>query len=579
MYRRMIEHPEWLPKNGKDEMTPYYRLGENAGRIYRIFPKGKRPGPIPKLDTKSNAELAELLGSSNGWLRDKAQMMLLWRDARDTIPALEKMAQSDARPLGRLHAACTLDGLNDLKPEVIIALLADKDPHVRTNAIRLAEKHANEQVIAAAVRLTDDDDAKVRMQLACSLGEWTDPQASAALARLLARDSGNVFIAGAIFSSALPHIAALANAPEIAQGDWRQPPVAPLLQSALGAGDGTALTALLRSVRPNGIAEMRRYSVWLEVLASKGMTADAVAAKLNHEPLRHAIHDMEPLPALALQMLQKEGLSSDDKMTLGLIVALTANPNAEPPPLFQRWLQGDAGLEDQERAIRLLARLKRPDTPALLLRDWNKRTPALRSVVLDSLMGSEAWTLALLAQVKEGAVRTSAFDAQRLARMRQHQDRLSVGRAEVIEKFKPALTLQGNAAHGKEVFGQLCIACHRKNDVGKEVGPDLRSVVEHEPEKLLVSILDPSASIEPGYVAFNCKLRTGEHLYGIIATETAESITFKFADGNTRAVLRSEIADLRSTQTSLMPDGLEATLTPQSLADLIRYLKTVEEKK
>jgi hypothetical protein len=44
-------------------------------------------------------------------------------------------------------------------------------------------------------------------------------------------------------------------------------------------------------------------------------------------------------------------------------------------------------------------------------------------------------------------------------------------------------------------------------------------------------------------------------------------------------VLRSEIADLRSTQTSLMPDGLEATLTPQSLADLIRYLKTVEEKK
>lgn len=592
MYRRMIEHPEWLPQNGKDELLPYYRLGENAGRIYRIFPKGKRPGPIPKLDAKSNAELAELLGNSNGWIRDKAQMMLLWRDARDTVPALEKMALSDARALGRLHAACTLDGLNELKPEIVAALLADKDAHVRTNAVRLAERHSNEQVIAAAVKLTDDGDAKVRMQLACSLGEWTDPRASAALARLLARDSSNVYITGAVFSSALPHLAALANTPEVAQGDWRQPPVAPLLQSALGAGDGPALAALLRSVRPKDMADMRRYSVWLEVLASKGMTADAVAAKLNHEPLRQAIHDMEALPALASEMLQKDGLSSDDKMTLGLIVALSEKPSAEPPPLFQRWLQADAAPEDQERAIRLLARLKRADTPALLLRDWNKRTPALRSVVLDSLMSSEAWTLALLAHVKEGAVATSAFDAQRLARLRQHpsakvkaatatsfQDRLSVARADVIEKFKPALTLQGDAAHGKEVFAQLCTGCHRKNDVGKEVGPDLRSVVEHAPEKLLVSILDPSASIEPGYVAFNCKLRTGEHLYGIIATETAESISFKLADGNTRAVLRSEIADLRSTQTSLMPDGLEATLTPQSLADLIRYLKTVEEKK
>jgi hypothetical protein len=41
-----------------------------------------------------------------------------------------------------------------------------------------------------------------------------------------------------------------------------------------------------------------------------------------------------------------------------------------------------------------------------------------------------------------------------------------------------------------------------------------------------------------------------------------------------RSVLRSEVKELKSTQTSLMPDGLEATLTPQSLADLIKYLQT-----
>jgi hypothetical protein len=38
-------------------------------------------------------------------------------------------------------------------------------------------------------------------------------------------------------------------------------------------------------------------------------------------------------------------------------------------------------------------------------------------------------------------------------------------------------------------------------------------------------------------------------------------------------VLRSDVTSLKSTNTSLMPEGLEAALTPQALADLIAYLK------
>ncbi|MCB1124353.1 MAG: dehydrogenase, partial [Verrucomicrobiae bacterium] len=36
MYRYMIEHPQWLPQNGKDELLPHYREGDDKGRIWRV---------------------------------------------------------------------------------------------------------------------------------------------------------------------------------------------------------------------------------------------------------------------------------------------------------------------------------------------------------------------------------------------------------------------------------------------------------------------------------------------------------------------------------------------------------------
>jgi putative heme-binding domain-containing protein len=98
-------------------------------------------------------------------------------------------------------------------------------------------------------------------------------------------------------------------------------------------------------------------------------------------------------------------------------------------------------------------------------------------------------------------------------------------------------------------------------------------VVQHTSEKLLNSILDPSAIIEPSFMAYHCTLKSGEQLYGVVASETSNSITLKLPGNVVRPILRSDISTLKSTQTSLMPDGLEAALTVQSLADLIAYLQ------
>ena len=147
-----------------------------------------------------------------------------------------------------------------------------------------------------------------------------------------------------------------------------------------------------------------------------------------------------------------------------------------------------------------------------------------------------------------------------------------------MEAFQSALTLKGDAAAGKTVFATACAACHQLEGVGHVLGPDLRSVVGHEPSKLLSSILDPSANIEPGFTAYFCELKNGEQLYGIISGEAGESIIFKLADTTVRNILRRDIVKLQSSKTSFMPDGLEALFTPQSLANLIAYLKEAKVK-
>lgn len=223
--------------------------------------------------------------------------------------------------------------------------------------------------------------------------------------------------------------------------------------------------------------------------------------------------------------------------------------------------------------------------PVALLGGWHSFSPETRVAALDALFSREPWTFALLQHAeKEG---TPTLDATRRNQLLKHSSArvrdlagkvfsaaTASSRADIIKKFQPALTLTGNAARGEAVFSKLCITCHKRGEAGNEVGPDLRSVAGHPPEKLLANILDPSADVQPGFHAYHCRLADGTELYGLIAAETGNSITFKLADAAKRVVLRTDIAELRGANVSLMPEGLEAGLSHQEMADLIQSLRS-----
>jgi putative heme-binding domain-containing protein len=150
----------------------------------------------------------------------------------------------------------------------------------------------------------------------------------------------------------------------------------------------------------------------------------------------------------------------------------------------------------------------------------------------------------------------------------------NASRAEILRKYQSATTLTGDSAKGATVFANTCALCHFLRGQGHAVGPSLAALADKTPADFLTAILDPNAAVEPRFIAYNIETKDGRSLNGIVSAETATTLTLVQGGGGQETVLRSDIQEMRASGLSLMPEGLEQSMTPQDLANLIAYLKT-----
>src|SRR5262249_35399342 len=136
--------------------------------------------------------------------------------------------------------------------------------------------------------------------------------------------------------------------------------------------------------------------------------------------------------------------------------------------------------------------------------------------------------------------------------------------------------LQGDRRRGAAAFAKACVVCHAIQGVGKAVGPDLLAMASRTKETLLVDILDPSRQVSADFLSYTLVPTQGEALTGLIAAETATSVTVRRQGQPDETVSRTQIKELRADGKSLMPDGLEQGLTHQDMADLLEFLRQPE---
>jgi putative heme-binding domain-containing protein len=90
---------------------------------------------------------------------------------------------------------------------------------------------------------------------------------------------------------------------------------------------------------------------------------------------------------------------------------------------------------------------------------------------------------------------------------------------------------------------------------------------------LLGDILNPNAAIDANYVGYTVVTKRGKEITGLIVAESAASVTLRRAEAQTETVLRQDIEEIRSSGVSLMPEGLEKSISVEQMADLLAFLK------
>lgn len=129
-----------------------------------------------------------------------------------------------------------------------------------------------------------------------------------------------------------------------------------------------------------------------------------------------------------------------------------------------------------------------------------------------------------------------------------------------------------------------CVACHKMNGEGRELGPDLTKIdpKKHTREHILQSLIDPSKDIAEKYQSNTFVLDSGKVLTGMVVEENAEQVKVlidPLAKASPIAIDKDSIDERIKSPLSIMPKGLLSKLTEEEILDLIAYVFAKGDKK
>jgi putative membrane-bound dehydrogenase-like protein len=592
MYRAVIEHPEFMPP--ELQKRPDLTLGRDKGRIWRIVPTTHVTKPIrPNLTKASIEELAKTLEHPEPWWRTTAQRLLLERDDKAMIEPLRRLFETTASPNARILSAWLLDRQGALDAnKVWDEMLRAKHPRVREHGIRLAESRLTTSKplrVCGVGPLSDDPDARVRFQAALSLGAFEETEMD--LTQIAFQGRHDRWTRLAVLSS-MPKVAkevlwefvTYLRPPEPAE------PSAQALVRELAAitGAAEALASYWADLQDTkklmGPIELACFAGLADGMERRGKTLATAAMDLPEDARPAYLQRVGALFGEADKQVR------DGKQPLELrlmcLRILAHAPWLEARQVLTSLITGESGADMHIAALRSLASRPEKEIPALLMKLWPSASPPVRREILEAMLRRPDRIAILFDEIDARRVKASEIDAVRTRQLVQHadpkirerarkllQDNLPADRQAALKQYRAALDLKGDAKRGQEVFKKNCATCHRVAGIGIDVGPDIADTRTKTLPALLTDIILPNQAIDNNYINYLVSTRDGRVLTGILAGETASSVTLKRAEGQTDVVLRKDIDDITSTGVSLMPDGLEKNISVQEMADLLRFLK------
>jgi putative membrane-bound dehydrogenase-like protein len=595
---------------------------QTRGRIYRIAPTN-HSYKVTETDVSSVAGAINGLQSPNQATRYLAYASLK-RFGAEAIPSIENLYKTATNPRMKARAfwllAETENGIN-----YIAAAAKDTDPNIRIASLRAAYLY-KKGLIETVKSLMADTDAQVRRECALSLRHNSSPEKTQLLAQLatahngadrynlealgIAMDTGNE----AFFDQ---YLKLNKNPLETAAGKdiiWRTHNVAsiPFLAS-LAADPKVALKERLRYFRaydfisgnekekslinmldPNTNSTNDLKKVVLDVLSPNTVKSSTIAQNalkqvVNSLPAnedyitlvdRFDMKDQkEKLYNLMITntgpgesmfstrsllklggkpMVLKALNTLDENARINALKSLRYVGSKESVSILNQTAFSTAQSEKiRKYAFKYLGNCQEGETLVLNYLRGNNIPKTFIPSAVESVAGT--WKKAIRDEARKYLGPSKASDGKALP--------------SIVELTK----LKGDKVKGVEVYKTYCITCHQVNGQGMEFGPNLSQIGNKlTKEAIFTSIIHPDLGISFGYEGWNITLKDGTQLSGIISSKTETDIILKMPGGITQNIKTSNIKAKQMLDVSIMPAGLQESMTTQELVDLTEYMKSLK---
>ena len=566
MYRGIIQDAGWFNEQNQAYSREHgFNKHVQRGRIWRIRHKDHQPRSVPKLLDATPLELIRFLGSANGWVRDTAQKLIILRaneadfsdaDRADLIAVLNGTVRYTDRPLLRLHALWTLEGLDAVDQALLEFGLVDRDARIQSAAIQIGEKlieQDEESFLKSLANVAEKCDAEVAKQLILSLGFSQSPRAIeileaaarrhithegvflAVMASSWGRDSqlirsirdGSAF--GSVKDSEIRNQAISRWNEGFAAWNYKRPEFPKDWSSRqrwLAGGEGIFFEACSRCHGPNGEGQ--------ELPGHHLMLAPPLAGSPRVKG------DPEKMIRILLHGLS--GPVNGQTYGHGVMPKIEVLGHTDPNRItqvanFVRWAWG------------------------------NKQMPfevdLVKQVMRETKDRKTAYTL------KELGLDSGGFSNDQL-------------QSELLAASPKALAgkamKHGDADRGKEVFYSAtvaCFSCHDPPPGAVRMGPDLKKLdTKIRPVDLVDAILRPSKKIDKGFRQVKVLTSSGKVHTGIRITEDEDEFVLRSTAGGKQIVVaQNDIEQVVESDVSIMPEGLATQLKDEkAFLDLVAFL-------
>lgn len=598
-----------------------WALGQLAGKNPAALDPLRKLARDPAADSEARAQAIKVLGDA----RDASSADSLVAALKDPAPRVKFFA---AQSLGKLkHASAA--------PELIAALRAnaDQDEYLRHALVQALVGGNNVTALTAAMtsdsravrlgvllafrrlqnpiaaKLLHDADPFIVREAALAINDAPIVAAYPALAALLPAgdaapsprlltDEGLLYrVLNAHFrlgqpanAAALAAYAANPSAPAklraeaVAQlAHWPTPPARDRLVGlfrplAPTTRDASVATAALLPILP-GLLDAKTSSV---VQAAVLKAIESLEIKSAADTLFAVVKDSAQPAANRAAALRALDKLKDPRVPEAVKIA----SDLKSPLLRQAALPITARLSP-ESAAPVLANLITHGTP-IEQKTAFRALGTLQHATAATVLASQLRALADGKAPPAPAVQLDLLNAAALRHEPEVKKLLAERDATLAKNPDPLAPFQvtlrgGDRTRGEKIFNNqpvlACVRCHKiGTESGGEAGPNLADMgTKYDRAYLLESIIKPNAKIAPGYDTIVLTLKSGGVAAGIVASDTADTLTLRNTDNQLVAVKKSDIAK-RDGAPSGMPEIYGTILTKSEVRDVVEYLASLRTR-